>query len=222
MAHRRGDATFELVVVIAVENVVLAVVRIVQDQLDRGESLLEQTVLRHAPRPRRSGVATPGDVGARQIGIVPPSALVDQRLQPSAIRPGFEPNTRCSRGGGKAWRNALAWPEPRSSARRALIGFCSTAFVERRDFLHRAIEQRDLRRERVAEKLGNSQHDIDAGAVEQAERQDLDAGDPVRGLSHSGRAPSSERLGEVVAARAHVGRAPGRERQCAASPRSCT
>ena len=48
MTHRRGDAALELVIVIAVQDVVLAVVLVVEDQLDRGEPLLEQAVLGHA------------------------------------------------------------------------------------------------------------------------------------------------------------------------------
>ena len=74
---------FELVVVVAVEDVVLAVVLVLQDQLDRGQALLEQAVLGHALGRAAVGIAAPGDIGAREIGIALPAALVDQRLQPA-------------------------------------------------------------------------------------------------------------------------------------------
>src|SRR5918995_2911421 len=84
-----GDAALELVVVVAVQNVVLAVVLIVQDELDRGEALLEQAVLGDALGRAAIGIAAPGDIGTREVGLALPAALVDQRLQPRAIGAGL-------------------------------------------------------------------------------------------------------------------------------------
>ena len=41
VAHGGGEAALELVVVVAVEQVVLAIVLVVQDQLDAGQALRE-------------------------------------------------------------------------------------------------------------------------------------------------------------------------------------
>ena len=96
-----------------------------------------------------------------------------------------------SRGGGEARAQRPAPPGGLlcSARTRAAIGFCSTgsssaAISCTRDRTARSAPGTRRGKARPA-------HDIDAGAVEQAERQDLDAGDPVRGPSHSGRAPSS-------------------------------
>ncbi len=70
---RRGEAALELVVVVAVEQIVLAVVLVVHDGLDLGEPVFEQPVLGSALRPRAVGIAAPGHVGAREIGRRSPS-----------------------------------------------------------------------------------------------------------------------------------------------------
>ncbi len=80
----------------------------------------------------------------------------------------------------------------------------------------RPVEQLDLGREGVAEEAGDAQRDVDPRPVEQAERQDLDAGDPVRARIPDGLgAHQRQGLGEVVAAGAHVGGAPGGQRHLA-------
>ena len=192
----------------------LPVVLVVQDQLDRGEALLEQAVLGHALGRAAVGIAAPGDVGAREVGIAFPAALVDQRLQPGAVRSrlGAE-HAKARAAPGELGRRRPAPPEPaRRPGRARRSGSAPRARRAPRPPAPR-VEQRDLRREGIAEKPGDAQRDVNAGAVEQAERQDLDAGNPVRGaVPQRARAEQGERLGEVVAAGAHVGGAPGRQR----------
>ena len=49
--HRRGHAAFELVIVVAVEQIVLAVILVVQNRLDLLKAIAEQVCV--PPRPRR-------------------------------------------------------------------------------------------------------------------------------------------------------------------------
>ncbi len=89
LLHGGGQTAFELVVVVGIEQVVLAVVLVVQHGLDRAEPRLEQRRRGNAAGARAIGIAAPGDIGARQVGGAGPAALVDQRLQPRAIGAGF-------------------------------------------------------------------------------------------------------------------------------------
>ena len=77
------------------------------------------------------------------------------------------------------------------------------------DARHGHVEQRDLRLEDVAEETGNAQRHVDARAVEQRERQHLDAGDAVGARVPDGSgAEIGQSLGEIVAAGAQRGRRP--------------
>ena len=59
-------------------------------------------------------------------------------------------------------------------------GVLVLGLIERADGADGAIEQRDLRREGVAEEAGDAQGDIDARAAELGQRDDLVAGDAER------------------------------------------
>src|SRR5262249_56113942 len=78
--YRGGETAFELVVVVAVKQIVLAIVLVVQHALDFGEPMLEQLVLGCTLRARAVGIAAPGDVGAGEIVGRLPAALVAHGL----------------------------------------------------------------------------------------------------------------------------------------------
>ena len=107
--HRRRQAALELVVVVAVEQIVLAVVLVLHHRLDRAEPLLEEPVLGRAAFAGAVGPAAPGDVGLGEIARVLPAALVDQRLQTRAVSAGLRAEDPV---GGEA---------PRAGLRRTLL-----------------------------------------------------------------------------------------------------
>ena len=76
---------FELVVVVTVEQVVLAIVLVVQHRLDRPEPGLGEPALGAALAAGGVSVLAPFEQGIRQLGLVIPGALIDQRLQPGAV-----------------------------------------------------------------------------------------------------------------------------------------
>ena len=61
----------------------LAVVLIVDDGLDGGQAAAEHRLARLAMGFSAMGMGTPGDIGARQIGLVLPQALVDRAWRPA-------------------------------------------------------------------------------------------------------------------------------------------
>ncbi|MNL54792.1 hypothetical protein D3C87_1781540 [compost metagenome] len=85
----KAHAAFELVVVIAVEQVVLPVVLILDHGLDRAQPLLEKVALGLAFLAGAIGIGAPGEIGVGEIGLTVPALLVDQRLQPGAIGSGL-------------------------------------------------------------------------------------------------------------------------------------
>ena len=81
--HGDRQTAFELIVVVAVEQVVLAVVLIMQDGLNRAQPGLEQPAFRRTLHPAAIGVAAPGE-----IGFAPRSLSVSQpRSSISACKP---------------------------------------------------------------------------------------------------------------------------------------
>ena len=105
---RRGEAAFELIVVAAVEQVMLAVVLVLDDRVDLAQPRLEQVVRRRAFAARRIDVAAPFEIGAREVAGIFPALLVDQRLQPGAIgaRLGAE-HAACRAAGGFGGRRSV-------------------------------------------------------------------------------------------------------------------
>src|SRR3546814_11249150 len=74
-----------MVVVVGVEQIVLAVVLVVDDGLDLLQAVLEQP-LRGLPAGAGAvGVAAPGEVGLGEVRGLLPAALVDERLQAGAV-----------------------------------------------------------------------------------------------------------------------------------------
>src|SRR6476619_5132190 len=87
MPDRDRQPTLELVVVVAVEQVVFAVVLVVQYGVGIGEPRLEQAALRPAFAAGAVRPAAPAEIGIGQIGIILPDALIDQSLQTGAVSP---------------------------------------------------------------------------------------------------------------------------------------
>ena len=222
--HRGAHAALELVVVVGVEEVVLAVVLVVHHRLHAAESSLEQRVLGRALlRAGAVGIAAPHDPRAGQISLLAPSALVDERLQAGAVcaRPGAEDAVAGTALGVRArdpgCREALHVRRVRRGQ-----GIVALGLVKPGDGADRGVEQGDLGREGIAEEPRDPQRHVDPRAVQEIEREDFESGDPPRARI-PGRAHAEKRqgLGDVVAAGAHVRRAPrGRAPCAAATPRA--
>ncbi len=78
--HRRRRAAFELVIVVGVEQVVLAVVLVLHNGLGLTQPCLEARAIAHAFHARAICIATPFKVGFGEIRLVAPDPLVDQGL----------------------------------------------------------------------------------------------------------------------------------------------
>src|ERR1043166_534758 len=91
MPHGEREPTFELVVIIAVEEIVLAIVLVVQYSLGRREAGFQQLALGLPLAARRVSPLPPAEIGVGELGIVLPDALVEQRLQASAVSAGLRP-----------------------------------------------------------------------------------------------------------------------------------
>src|SRR5690348_44819 len=89
MAYRDGKAALELVVVVTVEHVVFAIVLVVDDGVGRGEALAEDLARGGALAACAIGIAAPGEIGLGELRIALPAALVDERLETGAVRPGL-------------------------------------------------------------------------------------------------------------------------------------
>ena len=104
---------------------------------------------------------------ASRVGVA-----AEQILDASAIGARRRAEDACER----AWLCAVRCA-PRRSERIFVVGL-----VARRDRLHRGIEQRDLRREKIAEQPGDAPRHIDARAADRGRRQHFDAGDAPGGM----------------------------------------
>ncbi len=194
----------------------LAVVLVVQHQLDRGRAGARTGGARPRPRRRRRRRSRPrrdrrGRGRRRSASRARRSAPAGRRRRRRASS-----RRRASRRAGapRPGRSPCAASAASSARTRAASGFSSSGSSSAATARTALVEQLDLGREGVAEEARDAQGDVDPRPVEQAERQDLEAGDPVRGaVPERPRADQGQRLGDVVAAGAHVGGAPGRQRQ---------
>ena len=85
MRHRRRQPAGELVVIIAVEDVVFAIVLIVQHSIRGGETCLQRAARLDALGILAVSMTGPDKECLGEIGPVLPQLLVDQRLQAGAI-----------------------------------------------------------------------------------------------------------------------------------------
>ena len=158
VADGGGQPAFELVVVVGIEQIVFAVVLVVDDCLHVAETAFEQAVFGGPVRACAIGIAAPGDIGAGQIGIGVPAAFVDQRLQPRAVGaglgaehpvPGTAQRRVCIDAVGDQCGGIRAHPR---GQRIHIVGL-----LHRGDGADGGIEQVDLGGERIAEKTGQAQ-----------------------------------------------------------------
>ncbi len=195
----------------------LAVVLVVQHELDPGEPALEQAVLGRALAAAAVGIAAPGEEGAGEVALVLPAALVDQRLQARAVGAGLGAEdavagaaARVLAAGARGDQLVLVRAHPGRDRVEPV------RLVERGDRAHRLVEQLDLRREGVAEEARDAQGHVDPRPVEHVERQDLAAGDaaarrrPTAGARRSARAPARRRRRRCACWRCPRPRAPPR------------
>src|SRR5581483_11692843 len=83
--HRRREATLELVVVVAVEDIVLAVVLVVDHSVGRFQALDEGIACRGACLPGAVAETSPGEEGVGKVLARLPEALVEGNLNPGAV-----------------------------------------------------------------------------------------------------------------------------------------
>src|SRR5215211_3906902 len=84
-----GDCqpALELVIIVAVKQIVLTIVLVVQYGVSSGEPRFEKAALRPALAASAIRPAAPAEKGVCEIGIVLPDALVDHCLQTGAVGP---------------------------------------------------------------------------------------------------------------------------------------
>ena len=213
-----GDrqAALELVVIVAVEQVVLAVVLVVQHGVGGGEPRFEQAALGRALAAGAIGLAAPAEIGVGEIGLVLPDALVDQGLQSGAVGAGLRPEDAVAGAPrGLVRRDARRLRAPRrSAATRAasglVVGGSSSAATARAALSNRSISPGKASRKKpemrsVTSTRGRSS--TDGGRISKPVTR------PLAPLPDRPHADQRQRLGDVVAAGAHVRGAPGRERE---------
>jgi len=84
-----GEPTLELIVVVAVEQVVLAVILVVQHRIGLCQSRFEHFTLGAALATCSIRVAAPAEIGLGEIGFDVPDPLVDQGLQSGPVGAGL-------------------------------------------------------------------------------------------------------------------------------------
>src|SRR5229473_2196284 len=88
MPHGEREPALELIVIVAVEEVVLAIVLVVDDGVGRSEARFEESPFGAPLAAGAIGPLAPTEIGIGQIALVLPDPLVDQGLQAGAIGPG--------------------------------------------------------------------------------------------------------------------------------------
>src|SRR6185312_9824839 len=171
MADRDCEPALELIVIVAVEQIVLAIVLILDDGFDGFEPRTEK---RLRLLPRRAGAiseAAPGEISLGEIARIGPAALVDQRLEPRAIGTRLRAED-AETGAALGFRRCDSLRLKRAAilrdAHRQRVD--ARLFIERRDRARRAVEEVDEVRERVAEEARDSQGDVNARPVEHRHR----------------------------------------------------
>src|SRR6267378_281206 len=85
MSDGNGETAFELVVIVAVKDVVFAVVLVVDDRLGDGEAHAEKRAFFSPLGARAIGIAAPGEIRLGKFGVALPAAFVNQRLQTGTV-----------------------------------------------------------------------------------------------------------------------------------------
>ena len=170
MPHRRRKPAFELVVIVAVEQVVLAIVLVVQHRLDGAEPLAEHRRLGTRPgRPRHRHRSPRRDRPRRDRPSPSQPRSSIKRLEPRAIGAGLRAeDAMAGAAQGVSGRDARRF-EPRAVAtHRGGERIDLVRLVERRHRARRAIDEIDEIGEGVAEEARDAQGHIDPRPVENA------------------------------------------------------
>src|SRR5271156_6332185 len=83
--HRGREATHELIIIVGIQNIVLAVILALRDEIDGSESLGEIVPRDFALDTAAIGITTPVKIDAGEIAAIIPSAFVDQGAEACAI-----------------------------------------------------------------------------------------------------------------------------------------
>ena len=81
--HRGGEAAHELIIIVGIENIVLAIVLALRDEIDGREPLGEIVPRGLALDAAAIGIAAPVEIDVGEIAAIIPAAFVDQ----AACRP---------------------------------------------------------------------------------------------------------------------------------------
>ena len=142
-----------LQVVVGVEDVVLAVVLVLDRDLDGGEAPAHRLGRGLAVAVAAVGEARPRQVHLGEVVVGAPRALLDAR-----------------RGCPSRSRRAAARRCGRRRRRRRATGFCSAGSSSAATSAHGVVEQGDDVREGVAEEAGDAQGHVDPGPAQLGQR----------------------------------------------------
>src|SRR5437899_3040147 len=85
MPHGKREPALELVVIVAVEQIVLAIILVVQHGFGYRDARLKQLALGAAFTAGGIGPLAPAEISVGEIRLVLPYPLVNQGLQPGAV-----------------------------------------------------------------------------------------------------------------------------------------
>src|ERR1700742_571175 len=89
--HGRCEAAYELIIVVGIQNIVLAIVLAVRHQIDRREPFCEIIPRGLTLRAGAISIAAPVEIDIGEITAILPIALVDQAAEACAVRAGLRP-----------------------------------------------------------------------------------------------------------------------------------
>src|SRR5450830_13185 len=212
-ANGRNHAAVILQVIVAVEDVVFAVVLVMQGHLHARQTSAEGVALVAAllvAQLARIGVAAPVDVSLGKIGIGLPVLFLNQ---------GQDAGTVAARLGAEdaiggtllcfVFVQALADPFAQLLQIMLAYEILIERLIQCDDGIDGVVDQIDQLREGVAEESADARSDVDARALQLLQRYHFDAGDlAIARTPHRTNAEQAQNLRHVVAVRAHGAGAP--------------
>ena len=104
MPYCRRDTPFKLVIIIAIKQIMLTVILIVNDRFNMPQPFFEKGMFGHALVTGPIGITAPGYIGAGKIPFFCPAFFIDQGLQSRTICTGLGAEQAMS---GTLCRNVL-------------------------------------------------------------------------------------------------------------------
>src|SRR5690606_33857873 len=95
-----NEPALELIVIVGIEQIVLAIVLVVDDGVDVAEARREAAALGRAGGMRAIGILAPVEESLAQIGLARPAAGIDEGLEARAIGAGLGAEDAVARGKG--------------------------------------------------------------------------------------------------------------------------